>query len=44
MKNTIAGVDLAKEVIQVCICTKNKVHSHTEMSHRNEGAKRRNEG
>ena len=33
MKNTIAGVDLAKEVIQVCICTKNKVHSNTDMSH-----------
>jgi len=33
MKNTIAGVDLAKEVIQVCICAKNKVHSNTDMSH-----------
>ena len=33
MKNTIAGVDLAKEVIQVCICTNNKVHSNIEMTH-----------
>ena len=34
MKNTIAGVDLAKDVIQVCICKNNKVHSNTEMAHR----------
>jgi transposase len=33
MKNTIAGVDLAKEVIQVCTCTQNKVHSNIEMTH-----------
>ncbi len=33
MKNTIVGVDLAKEVIQVCICTNNKVHSNIEMTH-----------
>lgn len=33
MKNTIAGIDLAKEVIQVCICTNNKVHSNIEMTH-----------
>jgi transposase len=31
MKNTVAGVDLAKEVIQVCLCTNNKVHSNIEM-------------
>ena len=34
MKNTIVGVDLAKDVIQVCICKNNKVHSNTEMVHR----------
>jgi transposase len=34
MKNTIAGVDLAKDIIQVCICKNNKVHSNTEMPHR----------
>ena len=33
MKNTIAGVDLAKDVIQVCICKNNKVHSNVEMPH-----------
>ena len=33
MKNTVAGVDLAKEVIQVCLCTNNKVHSNIEMTH-----------
>jgi transposase len=33
MKNTVAGVDLAKEVIQVCQCTNNKVHSNIEMPH-----------
>ncbi|MCH7672487.1 MAG: IS110 family transposase, partial [Proteobacteria bacterium] len=34
MKNTIAGVDLAKEVIQVCLCTNNKSRSNIEMTHR----------
>jgi transposase len=34
MKNTIVGVDLAKDVIQVCIFKNNKVHSNTEMPHR----------
>jgi len=29
MKNTIAGVDLAKNVIEVFICIKNKMHSNT---------------
>jgi transposase len=33
MKNTIVGVDLAKDVIQVCICKNNKVHSNIEMPH-----------
>jgi hypothetical protein len=33
MKNTTVGVDLAKEVIQVCIYTNNKVQSNTEMTH-----------
>ena len=33
MKNTIAGVDLAKDVVQVYICKNNKVHSNTEMAH-----------
>jgi len=32
MNNTIVGVDLAKDVIQVCIYTSNKVQSNTEMS------------
>ena len=31
MNNTSVGVDLAKEVIQVCIFTNNKVRSNTEM-------------
>lgn len=31
MKNTIVGVDLAKEVIQVCIYTNKEVHSNKEM-------------
>jgi len=30
--NTIVGVDLAKEVIQVCIVKQNKVHSNIEMT------------
>ena len=34
MKNTVAGVDLAKEVIQVCLCTNNKSRSNIEMTHR----------
>ena len=34
MKNTIAGVDLAKEVIQICIYTHKKVHSNKEVTHR----------
>jgi transposase len=33
MKNTTIGVDLAKEVIQVCIYTNKKVHSNQEMTH-----------
>ncbi len=33
MKNTTVGVDLAKEVIQVCIDTNQKVHSNKEMTH-----------
>ena len=33
MKNTIIGVDLAKDVIQVCIYTNQKVHSNKEMTH-----------
>jgi transposase len=32
MKNTIVGVDLAKEVIQVCIVKKNKVISNRELT------------
>lgn len=34
MKKSIVGVDLAKEVIQVCIYTNKKVHSNEEMTHR----------
>ena len=33
MKNTMVGVDLAKEVIQVCTYTNKKVHSNVEMTH-----------
>lgn len=33
MKNTIVGVDLAKNVIQVCIYANKKVQSNTEMTH-----------
>ena len=33
MKNTMIGVDLAKEVIQVCIYTNKKVQSNKEMTH-----------
>ncbi len=33
MKHTIIGVDLAKEVIQVCIYTNNKMQSNHEMKH-----------
>lgn len=32
MNNTIVGVDLAKDVIQVCIYTSKKVQSNTEMA------------
>lgn len=32
MKSTIVGVDLAKNLIQVCVFTNNKVHSNTEMT------------
>ena len=32
MNKTIVGVDLAKEVIQVCICSNNRVQSNTEMT------------
>ena len=34
MNNTIVGVDLAKEKIQVCIFTNKKVHSNFELTHR----------
>ena len=33
MKNTIVGVDLAKDVIQVCVYTNKKVQSNTELTH-----------
>jgi transposase len=33
MNGTVVGVDLAKEVIQVCIYTNKKVHSNSEMTH-----------
>ena len=33
MKNTMIGVDLAKEVIQVCIYINKKVQSNKEMTH-----------
>lgn len=33
MNNTMIGVDLAKEVIQVCIYTNQRVHSNKEMTH-----------
>ena len=33
MKNTTIGVDLAKEVIQVCIYINKRVHSNQEMTH-----------
>ena len=32
MNNTIVGVDLAKELIQVCVYTNKKVHSNEEMT------------
>jgi hypothetical protein len=32
MKNTIVGVDLAKNAIQVCVFTNKKVRSNTEMT------------
>jgi transposase len=31
MRDTIVCVDLAKDVIQVCVYTNNKVRSNTEM-------------
>jgi transposase len=33
MHNTMVGVDLAKEVIQVCTYTNKKVRSNVEMTH-----------
>ena len=33
MKNTIVGVDLAKDVIQVCVYANKKVQSNVEMTH-----------
>ena len=33
MNNTMIGVDLAKEVIRVCIYTNQSVHSNKEMTH-----------
>ena len=33
MQNTLVGVDLGKEVIQVCIHTNKKVQSNKEMTH-----------
>jgi len=33
MKNTLVGVDLAKDVIQVCVYANKKVQSNTEMAH-----------
>ena len=33
MNNAMVGVDLAKEVIQVCTYTNKKVHSNLEMTH-----------
>ena len=33
MKNTTVGVDLAKDVIQVCVYANKKVRSNTEMAH-----------
>ncbi len=35
MKNTIIGVDLAKEVIQVCMYTNKSVHSNKEVTQNN---------
>ncbi|MGK0231269.1 MAG: transposase [Gammaproteobacteria bacterium] len=32
MKNTIVGVDLAKDVIPVCVSSNNNVKSNTEMA------------
>ncbi len=37
MNSTIVGVDLAKDVIQVCVVKYKKVHSNTEMTPRNFG-------
>ncbi|MCK5190320.1 MAG: IS110 family transposase [Methylococcales bacterium] len=33
MKNTMVGIDLAKDVIQVCVYTNKKVYSNKEMKH-----------
>jgi len=33
MKNTTVGVDLAKNVIQVCVYKNKKVRSNTELTH-----------
>ena len=33
MKNTMIGVDLAKDVIQVSIYTNKRVHSNKEMTY-----------
>jgi len=33
MNNTIVGVDLAKNVIQVCVYANKKVQSNTELKH-----------
>jgi len=33
MKNTTVGVDLAIDVIQVCVCVNKKVQSNTDMTH-----------
>lgn len=32
MNDTIAGVDLAKDIIQVCVYSNQKVRSNTEMT------------
>ncbi len=32
MENTIVGIDLAKDVIQVCVFTNKKVRSNTKMT------------
>jgi len=32
MKNTIVGVDLAKQVIQICVVKRNKIVSNEEIA------------